>query len=274
MRRWNVIIGAILIVIGVFAVLQVALTALGIAFRIWWVFWPLVLIGVGLWLISGFLRRGPGTAPRDDASIPLEGATEASVTVHHGAGRLFIGGGLAAAGDLLLAGSFGGGLEAVRRRDGNRLDVSMRVRDRDFTHYVFPRARGWGGFLDWDFTLTTSIPLSLNLETGASESRLSLAGVKLRELRVKTGASSTSVELPAAAGFTRVTVESGAAAVRLRVPHGVAASIQVQSALAGIHVDRSRFPEVGGGFRSPDYEQAANRVDIFVATGVGSVEII
>ncbi len=274
MRRWNIIIGAVLIVIGVFAILQVALTALGIAFRIWWIFWPLVLIGAGLWLISGFLRRGPGPAPRDESSIPLEGATEAAVTVHHGAGRLFIGGGLAAADDLLLAGSFGGGLDAARRRDGNRLDVSMRVRDRDFSHYVFPWARGWHGFLDWDFTLATSVPLSLYLETGASENRLSLTNLRLRELRVKTGASSTSVELPASAGFTRVTVESGAASVRLRVPHGVAASIQVQSALAGIHVDRMRFPEVGRGFRSPDYEQAANKVDIFIATGVGSVEIM
>ena len=226
MRRWSAVIGVVLILVGVFAILQVL-------FGIGWLFWPLALIGAGFWLITRFSWR-PGSArvPREEASIPREGAKEADVTVHHGAGRLSIGGGLAAANDLLLAGTFGGGLEATRRREGDRLVVDMRVKDRDVSHYVFPWARGWAGLLDWDFTLARDIPLSLNLETGASDSRLNLTDLNVRELRVKTGASSTTIDLPASAGLTRVMVESGAAAVRLRVPHGVGASIQVRSALA------------------------------------------
>ncbi len=266
MRRWSVVVGIILVLIGISAILQAV-------FGIGWVFWPLVLIGAGLWLISGFSRGSLGRVPHEQTSIPLEGAKEATVTVRHGAGRLLIGGGLAAANDLLLAGTFGGGLSASRRREGDRLVVDMRVKDRDVSHYIFPWTRGWAGLLDWDFTLATGIPLTLNLETGASESRLSLTDLKVRELRVKTGASSTTVDLPSGAGTTRVMVESGAAAVRLRVPNGVSASIQVRSALAGIHVDRSRFPQAGGGYRSPDYESAVNKVEIFVETGVGSVDI-
>lgn len=274
MRPWTLIVGVVLIVIGALAILQTIISALGISFHIWWIFWPIVLIGAGLWLISGMGRgRRFSPTPREESSIPLEGASEAAVTVHHGAGRLVIGGGLAAAGDMLLAGSFGGGLDARRQREGDRLVVDMRVKDRDVSHYIFPWTRGWGGLLDWDFTLTTSVPLALNLETGASESKLSLTSLKLRELRIKTGASSTTVDLPSSAGSTRVTVESGAAAVRLRVPQGVAASIQVRSALAGIHVDRTRFAETGGGYRSVDYERASNKVEIFIETGVGSVEI-
>jgi predicted membrane protein len=70
-----------------------------------------------------------------------------------------------------------------------------------------------------------------------------------------------------------VHVESGAAAVKIRVPQGVAASIQVKSALAGIHVDRTRFPHSATGYASTDYAGAANKVEIFVETGVGSVDI-
>ena len=81
------------------------------------------------------------------------------------------------------------------------------------------------------------------------------------------------VDLPASAGHTRFMVESGAASIRLRVPPVVAASIQARSALAGIHVDRTRLPRTGGGYRPADYDQAANKVDIFVETGVGSVDI-
>lgn len=266
MRRWSFVVGIILVLIGISAILQAL-------FGIGWVFWPLILIGAGFWLISGFSWGGARHGAPEQASVPLDGAREASVTVRHGAGRLLIGGGLAAANNLLLAGTFGGGLEASRRRDGDRLSVDMRVKDRDVSHYIFPWTRGWAGLLDWDFTLATGVPLSLRLETGASESRLSLTDLQVRELGIKTGASSTTVDLPASAGFTRVLVESGAAAVRLRVPPGVSASIQVRSALAGIHVDRSRFPQAGGGYRSADYDQAANKVEILVETGVGSVDI-
>jgi hypothetical protein len=272
MKRWSFVVGAFLILIGIFMFLQLGLNVLGIAFRIWWLFWPLILIGVGAWIVLGVSRgSGRSDVPRESASIPLDGARDAAVTVRHGAGRLRIGTG--AGGDQLLSGTFGGGLDFTRTTDNGRLSVIMRVRDRDVSHYVFgPWRRGWT-MLDWDFGLNPGIPLSLRLETGASEARLSLGDLQVRELYVKTGASSTTIDLPVRAGHTRVTVESGAAAVKIRVPEGVAASIVVRSALAGVHVDRARFRESAAGFRSADYETAANKAEIFVETGVGSVEI-
>jgi hypothetical protein len=275
MRRWSVALGAFLILLGVLAFLQVALNALGIVFHIAGLFWPLILIGAGVWIVLGVSGRGRTSRvdpPREHASIPLDGARDAAVTVRHGAGRLSIGPG--AGGDQLLSGTFGGGLDFTRSTEDGRLAVIMRVRDRDVSHYIFgPWRRGWTGMLDWDIAFNPGVPLSLRLETGASEARLSLGELPVRELLVKTGASSTTIELPMHAGHTRVTVESGAAAVKIRVPQGVAASIVVRSALAGVHVDTTRFRESAAGYRSPDFDSAANKAEIFVETGVGSVEI-
>jgi hypothetical protein len=272
MRRWSFVAGAGLVTLGVFALIQTGLDVLGVPFRIWWIFWPLVLIGAGIWVIQGFTRRGSWDVQREEASIPLDGASEAALTFHHGAGRLSVKGGAAA--DQLVSGSFGGGLDSTRRTESGRLAVDMRVRDRDAAHFIFaPWRGGWAGALDWDVALNQTVPLTLRLETGASETRLFLRDTQLRELRLKTGASSTSIELPAAAGFTRVFVESGAASVRIRVPQGVAASIDVKSAMAGIHVDAARFPRSGARNESPDYASAMNKVEILVETGVGSVDI-
>jgi hypothetical protein len=272
MRRWSFIAGAALVTLGVFALIQTGLDVLGVPFRIWWIFWPLVLIGAGIWVIQGFTRRGSWDVQREQSSIPLAGATEAALTLHHGAGRLSVNGG--AAPDQLVSGSFGGGLDSTRGSESGRLTVDMRVRDRDATHYIFgPWHGGWAGALDWDVALNQSIPLTLRLETGASEARLSLRDTQVRELRLKTGASSTLIELPASAGFTRVLIESGAASVKIRVPQGVAASIEVKSAMAGIHVDAARFPRSGGRNESPDYASAPNKAEILVETGAGSVDI-
>ncbi len=270
MRRWSFVVGAALVLLGILAILN---AVLGISLHI---FWPIVLIAVGAWIIFGISRGrpwggGPGVS-REQDSVPLEGAKEAAVSIHHGAGRLAVGGG--AAGDLLASGTFGGGLEVSRRMEGTRLVADMRVRDRDPARWFFgPWRGGWGGLLDWDLGLNPSVPLSLRVDSGASETRLSLQDLQVRELLLKTGASSTTVELPERAGHTRMTVESGAAAVRIRVPQSVAASIVVRSTLAGVRVNTARFPGSLGVYRSPDFDSAANKAEIFVETAVGSVEI-
>ena len=80
------------------------------------------------------------------------------------------------------------------------------------------------------------------------------------------------VTLPAAAGFTRVDAEGGAAAIRFRVPDGVAARIRSSIALGSSDVDAVRFPRnaAGSGWESPDFETAANRVEIEVRGGSGA----
>jgi hypothetical protein len=63
--------------------------------------------------------------------------------------------------------------------------------------------------------------------------------------------------------------------VRVRVPDGVAARIRLRAALAGTRVDAVRFPRRGEAmvYESADFEDAVNRVEIDVDTGVGSIEI-
>jgi hypothetical protein len=117
------------------------------------------------------------------------------------------------------------------------------------------------------------VPLSLKCETGASKSALDLRDLKVTELELETGASSTEVTLPANAGYTRVKVEAGAARVDIRVPGGVAGRIRTSAGLASIAVDETRFPGIDNRYQSPDYETAINKVDIVVETGVGAVSI-
>jgi len=138
MRRWSFAIGAALVLLGLLSILN---AILGISLHI---FWPIVLIAVGAWIILG-ITRGRPNLPREQASVPLEGAREAAVTIHHGAGRLSVGAGPVA--DLLLSGSFGGGLEVSRRMEGDRLVADLKIRDRDPSRYIFgPWRGGWAGW--------------------------------------------------------------------------------------------------------------------------------
>jgi hypothetical protein len=44
-------------------------------------------------------------------------------------------------------------------------------------------------------------------------------------------------------------------------------------ALGSTQIDQVRFPASAGGYESPDYPTAANRVDIDVQGGVGSLRV-
>ncbi len=64
------------------------------------------------------------------------------------------------------------------------------------------------------------------------------------------------------------------AAVHVLVPGGVAARIHTAAGLAGVAVDTGRFPRSGEHrYESPDYATAANRADIDIEAGMGSIEI-
>jgi hypothetical protein len=131
-----------------------------------------------------------------------------------------------------------------------------------------------GDSLDWNIRLNRDIPLSLDIDSGASASTLDLTDLKVVELDIDTGASSTEINLPANAGNTLVDIDSGAASLNIRIPIGVAARIKVKSGITSVNVDPSRFPRLDGGlYQSADFATAANRADITIDTGVGSVEV-
>jgi hypothetical protein len=230
--------------------------------------WPALLILAGAWILWGALGRRPG-ADVEQVVIPLEGARRARLRVRHGAGRLIIAGGAPA--NTLLSGSFAGGLDYRSRPEGDVLDVKLRGSEHGwYGPWAFP-ARG--GF-DWNFALNSDIELALDLRIGANGADLNLTDLRVTELNLELGASSTQLTLPAHAGFTRANLRLGAAALSLRAPAGVAVRLRVRAGLASINVDTARFPrQAGDTYQSPDYDTAANKIDIDVEAGLGSLDL-
>jgi len=254
---------------------------------------PLALVVIGILVIIGAFIPGPWRRPAvvirdaddraaaeggdggdggsgwaapmpDRLAIPLEGAADAEVMVTFGAGRLRIG---AAAPGMLVDGTFAGGVRVERAGGAGRARLAPSTPPSGWALNRAPYT--------WAMGVTGDVPLRLRVETGAADAELDLSGLCLAELRLRTGASETRVTLPAAAGVTLVDAEGGAAAIRFRVPNGVAARIRSSIALGASDVDPVRFPRTASGdaWESPDFEGAANRVEITVRGGIGSVSV-
>ncbi len=222
-------------------------------------YWPWALVILGVWFIIGaFLPSGRGMT--ETLGVPLDGATSASIRIGYGAGNLAVG--RAAAGQL-ADGTCEGGVIA-RSHGPGRLELTQDTR------YGLPWIERSSR---WTVGVTAEVPLDLKVDAGASRTILDLGDTRLRSLDLQTGASETRVRLPKAAGATTVKAQSGAASLTFEVPAGVAARIRTRMALGSTQIDQSRFPASGNGYESPDYATAANRVEIDVQGGVGSVRI-
>lgn len=247
--------------IGVGAVLLASTTGtLGMGPGEWFgEWWPWLAIGLGVWFLIGAIA--PGGRPQERLAVPLAGSPSASVRISFGAGTLMVG---TAAPGMLVDGSFSGGV--VQRSDGaGRIELSQD------TTFGLPWIDHGS---DWTVGVTGEVPVDIRVESGAARAELDLHAVRLRRLEIQTGASETRVRLPAAAGMTEVRAETGAAALTLEVPAGVAARIRSRMALGSTQVDEGRFPRSADGYASRDYDGATHRVDIDIQGGVGSVRIL
>lgn len=227
----------------------------------WGLIWPLALVALGVQIL---LNRGAAPEPVEDA-ITLEGARSARLVLEHGAGELRVSGGAPA--DLLYGGSFAGGVDKRLDRQGDRVSVTLSARPSAW--FRWPGAHG----LNWDLRLNEQVPLALTIESGAASTRLDLANTQVTDLTIETGASATTVVLPARAGHTRAKVSAGAASVDITVPEGVAARIRGMVGVGSLSVDQRRFPRFDRAYESPDFATAEHRVELDVEGGVGSVTV-
>jgi len=239
--------------------------------NVWGLIWPVFLILLGISFLLG-KTQGSGETVLEPGSVDLEGAERATVTIKHGAGKLIVNS--SAERGTLASGTFAHGLKTRVIRDGNQLQVVMQPKRPIFPDGIFPWNWTYRGGYQWDFGFTKNIPLNLIFEIGAVDANLDLSSLLVKDLVLKTGASSTNLTLPAAAGLTQVKIEAGVATVNIRVPESVAARIKTEVGLAAVSVNQSRFPKLNGYYQSADYESAENKADIRIETGLGSIEII
>jgi hypothetical protein len=258
MRRNYLFWGSVFILLSALFLLK----ALRIIDDVWGYFWLLAVGLLGVWFIVRALWHPKGGEGKQVA-IELQGAQQASLRLNHGAGRLHVAAG--AATGQLLSGTFGYGMDFKSELVGDKLEVNMRTAS-SFGPWI-------GEGFDWKFNLTGEVPISLTINTGASEARLDLSGLRVPYLKLETGASSTVLTLPAS-GNTLAEINAGVASVEIRVPDGVAARIRIKEGLSARSINTARFPRLESNiYQSPDYDQSSNRVELTIEAGVGSISI-
>ncbi len=264
MRRNQLMWGVVLLLLGVLMLANSMGVRLPNGKSFMDLFWPVLLILLGGWVLFGIFFRG--SVETENVSIDLQGASEASVKLNHGAGEFNLHSG--ADMNEMIRARVTGGVEQKVDRNGNRLEIKMRPAH-DFMSFPF---LGPSNQLDWDVALNANIPTSLRMNLGANKSVIDLRDLNITDLKLETGASETQLTLPSKGRF-HADLDLGAASLTITIPDGLSARIKASLGAADIKVDESRFPRGGGYYQSPDYETAANAADITLDAGAASIKI-
>ncbi len=235
----------------------------------------------------------------DSLSSPLGGATTAKVTIETDAGNLTIdrltgGEPLLASGTLQYLASQDAPTCAVTSENG-QATLTVRGHSNPWFGIRLPWSACNGAF-EWQIHLNPTVSSDITARSGGGNLKLNLAGMILTHLMADAGGGNVDVILPenaanlnagARTGAGNVTVEigrgmagrstvdasSGAGNVVVRVPGDVAARIHVTSGLGKVIMDPRFSPLDRKTFQSPDYDNAADKVEITVNSGAGSVTI-
>jgi hypothetical protein len=261
MNRGSLFWGFLLIAVGGLFFLQ----AIGLIDDVIGFLWPLFLFAAGGWILLGaFTRSRTEFSANESFSIDLQGAQKVNFDFDHGAGQVQVTGG--APTGVAVTGIKGVGMDVSSHLDGDVLSVDVDAGP-TFVPFIGPE----GGM--WQFKLTNDVPVSLDVDAGATSMSFDLSSVKLNRFKMDTGASSTSLVLPRD-GQPYVEVESGAASVDITVPDGMAARIRVEGGASSMSIDQVRFPQVDGDlYQSPDFESALNKAEIRLKGGANSVSV-
>jgi hypothetical protein len=269
-----------------------------------WRLWPVILVLVGLelllanrvpWLalaglaavllVVGAVATNSGLAsapaPRpitQSDTKSLGSARQATVSVRFDAGQLNVGPIEGPAPDQLATMSYEGPPNLVPQVNysvtGDLGHLDYVTNEHGGSGFV-PIVGGQSNTPRLNLNLNPSVPItSLSLKSGATDARLDLSALQVRDIDMSVGAASTWVRLPQAAGMTTVRIAGGASTITLEIPQDVVAQIRHRGGLSTVNVDQSRFPSVGDGvYRSPNYEMAQNKVDVNLETGITTIQV-
>jgi len=271
-----------------------------------WRLWPLVLVLVGVelllahrvpWLALAGLAaivlvggavatnttilstEAAGSDVTTSAETDLDGSSQANVTIRFGAGRLTLGP-LGVVGPNELASMTYDGPPQLAPTpnytpsNGGVGQLEYQSSGRGGPGFL-PFSNNQGDTAHLDVALAPNVTISaLNIQSGATDARLDLSKLKISNLDMSIGAATTWLRFPEAAGLTTAHITGGASTLTLEIPQGVAAQIQHHGGLTTLQVDQSRFPQVNESvYRSPDYNSAANKLDLSIETGVTTIQI-
>lgn len=125
----------------------------------------------------------------------------------------------------------------------------------------------------WEIGLAPGVALDLTLMLNATSADLNLQGLTLASLGIEANAGTVRATLPREyGGDAQAAITANAGSVQLTVPTGAAVRVVIETR-AGSRDVSPRFMQRDGGYETPEFATAKNRLTLRVKANAGRVTV-
>ena len=286
---------AVLILVGVFALLinagVIPVDRLDRLLDLW----PVILVVIGLEIVARRALQGaaselaavlilllaiggaaayvalgpsiPAGAQSLDASGKVGSIEQATVHIEVGAANITVQGSSEIGDDLF---------RAHFDYSGRKPDVSL---DAPSGEVTISQANASGFFFQnrrfvLNLQLNSAIPWKIAVDGGASTDTFNLTSVHVMSIDLNAGASRENITLGAPSGTVPITINGGAVTVNVHRPKGVAVSVTVSGGAANLTFDGRQSHAIGTlTAHTSDYDSATDRYQIQVSGGASNLTV-
>lgn len=210
---------------------------------------------------------GSGQTQTETQSVELGSAEAVTARIFMGAGELAISGG---ASDL-MDGTFTYNEDRWKPQisytvDGSQGDLVVEHQDNT------PRIVGTI-VNTWEMSLNETVPMDLQIETGAGQSELDLHALNLTGLDISIGAGAISVDLSGNLDHDlHVTINGGVGNLSVRLPEEMGVQVTASTGIGGL--TNSGLTKNGDGYVNAAYGNAPYTLYLTIDSGIGTIELL
>ncbi len=225
------------------------------------------LIAGALWLYaSGVVAT---SSEVEEIGQSLDEATAAQIVIGPAVGSVYVD--ALAESNQLVSG-------VIRPIRGERVQRDFTVQGGTATFYlqsggnfVSPFIGGVGSEPNWDLSVSSDVPLELEVSLGVGESNVDLTGLMLDDLEVSIGIGQMTIVLPDEGNF-QARIDGAIGNTVIIIPAEMEARIYVDTGLAARDLPNG-YRQRDGAYESSGYDDAENRIELEIDQAIGNVTV-
>lgn len=235
--------------------------------------WPVIIGGIILAailsLFSSFFGLGGNRATTHDIQQGLERAKTAEITISTGVSELTIDS--LGRGNSLIEGSIdtvkGETLETSFDKSGDKAKYEIKSHKKGVANLIGNQEK------NWELSITRSVPITLDIDTGVGQTNLSLGDIDLEKLKMDAGIGEVTVRLPKEGNYD-IDLNTGVGEVTVYIPRSVGSRIQIDKGIGSLSLpDNMTFTRDDDELTSNNFSNSRHTATIDIDAGIGSINI-
>jgi len=237
-----------------------------IIWRIFLIILAILTLGIVVWtLVSDFSY--PNSTQNHESSVQITSSNvkRAEINIKAGAGSINI---TSANQSEVAKANLGSSFTDLTEQSsviGDRqiIDFSMDTKSNWWTSHIKNVL---------DVSVIRDLPLTLNVEAGATQTNIDMSQAQLSAMNLKIGASSLIIRLGDKQDVTTVNIESGISSITIQIPTVSGVRLKIDGGLSSNHL--ANLIEVGEKtFESPDYNMSTKKINIVSKIGLSTFTV-